>query len=441
MERKIWTYEQAVEYLLDIPKFTGKNSLQDTKAFLKRFSNPEAKMKVIHIAGTNGKGSVCAYLRSLLRERGYSVGTFTSPHLVELNERIQMDGIPVSNETILAAFERIQKELKKLHQEKGNNYHPSFFEYLFFIGILVFEEKTPDYVILETGLGGRLDATNSVEHPLLSIITQVGMDHMQYLGETVEQIAGEKAGIIKFRTPVVYAADVKCVEQVIKEKAKATESEDFAVSKKDYTFLKFKNKTIDFSYHSRYYDYVRLCLDTTAFYQMANASLALRAAEVLFPNGQITPDIMKKAVYETHWEGRMEEVLPNVFVDGAHNEDGIFAFLDSVSKDSCEGRRILIFGAVSDKAYAKIIRQITNSKLFSSIAVVDMDNARALSAVELKDVFTDNGALPPMVYQDVSEAFQAYESTKQKQDRIYIAGSLYLVGEFKGYLRMRGSHD
>ena len=441
MEEKKITYEKAVEYLLDIPKFTGKNSLQDTKNFLQRFSNPEKKMKIIHIAGTNGKGSVCAYLRAVLMEMGFSVGTFTSPHLIEINERIQVNAIPVENKKILDAFVGIQEEIDALRQEQGGNYHPSFFEYLFFMAILIFEKQMPDYVILETGLGGRLDATNSVDNPLVSVITSIGLDHMQYLGETIEQITDEKAGIIKQGIPVVYSAERECVAQSIKRKAKETESATFPVSKKDYAFLNFKNKTIDFSYHSRYYDYVRLCLDTTAFYQMENAALALRTAELLFPDGLIVPEVMQRAVFRTHWSGRMEEVCPNVFVDGAHNEAGIRAFLDSVRRDECNGYRFLIFGAVNDKDYKQMIKQVAESKLFRRIAVVSMDNGRALSSDELGNTFEEQGVAHTTVWSDVCSAYESLEHTKGELDRIYIAGSLYLVGEFKGYLRMRGSHD
>lgn len=441
MEKKNFTYEQAVEYLLNIPKFTGKNSLEDTKIFLAKLGNPERKMKIIHIAGTNGKGSVCAYLRSILMEMGFSVGTFISPHLIEVNERIQVNGIPVSGGELLEAFERILLKVQQGKQNEGSNYHPSFFEYLFFVAILVFEKRMPDYVILETGMGGRLDATNTVEKPLISIITKIGMDHMQYLGETQELIAGEKAGIIKQGVPVVYAADSPVVSNVIQRKADSLGVKTFPVSNNDYAFLNFKNKTIDFSYHSRYYDYVRLCLDTAAFYQMENASIALSAAEILFPNGEVTPQIMQSGVYKTHWEGRMEEICPNVFVDGAHNEDGIQAFLTSVRQDCCVGSRSLIFGAVSDKAYAQMIKQITESGLFLSIAVVNMDNGRALSADELKNTFERQGVTALSVWPDVGSAYEAFERKRGDEDLIYVAGSLYLVGEFKGYLRMRGSHD
>ena len=441
MSNMDFTYESAVEYLLDIPKFNGKNSLEDTKSFLKRLSSPEQNMQIIHVAGTNGKGSVCAYLRSILNDMGYTVGTFTSPHLIEMNERIRIDGVPVSNEDLLEGFSQVYKGIHELKCDKESNYHPSFFEYLFFMAMIIFNIKKPDYVILETGLGGRLDATNSIEKPLVSVITSIGMDHMQYLGDTVELIAGEKAGIIKNGIPVVYSDRDVAVTNVICQKAAENGSDAFSVSNSDYTFLNFKNKTIDFSYHSRYYDYVRLCLDTTAFYQMENVSIALRTAEILFNAGEVTPKIMAESVFRTHWEGRMEEVCSEVYVDGAHNEAGIKAFLESVSKDNCNGERMLIFGAVSDKAYERMIKRITDSKLFANVAVVNMDNSRAISADGLKAVFVKHGGYEPFMWSDVAGAYENFEKIKREHDKIYIAGSLYLVGEFKGYLRMRGCHD
>ena len=437
MEIEVRTYEQMEEYLLGIPKFAGKNTLENTRAFLKELGDPQKHMKIIHIAGTNGKGSVCAYLCALIREMGYTVGSFTSPHLVELRERIQINRIPVEKEQMLQAFFSVSKSLKKDRKEA---YHPSFFEFLFFMAMVIFDKERPDYVILETGLGGRLDATNSVEQPLASVITRIGMDHMQYLGDTIEKIAGEKAGIIKPGIPVVYDGEPEAAAQVIEHTAQRYGAPCFKVSKQDYGLLKFKNKSIDFSYHSRYYEYVRLTLDTVAFYQMENASVALKTAELLFSPGELTPEKMRSALYDTHWEGRMEEVLPDVYLDGAHNEDGVRAFLYSVGQDVCSGKRFLLFGAVKDKEYTEMLGQIQTSGLFDQMAAAVIHNGRSLSEEELRKVLKESGQQAE-VYQDAAEAFEKLFQEKHVGDRIYIAGSLYLVGELKSYLRMRGSHD
>lgn len=191
------------EYLERIPMWAAKkNSLEDVRAYLEEMGSPDRGMKIIHVAGTNGKGSVCSYLTSMLTETGYKVGTFISPHLEEIRERFLMNGDLVREDTYERAFYRV-KELSEKMVEKGYQ-PPTYFEFLFYMCMAVNEQCKPDFVILETGLGGRLDVTNVVEHPVLTVITSISMDHMQYLGNTIEEIAGEKAGILKPGVPVVY---------------------------------------------------------------------------------------------------------------------------------------------------------------------------------------------------------------------------------------------
>ena len=198
----ITTFEEAVNYLYDVPRFTKKNTLTDTKAYLQRLGNPDAKMKIIHVAGTNGKGSTCAYMRSILEAAGYRVAVFTSPHLVDIRERFLIKGEMVEKQTFLDAFLQIYESLdwKILSQDSETvtekvAYHPTFFEYLFFMAMIIFSKEEIDYCILETGLGGRLDATNAVSQKELSVITRISLDHVEYLGDTIAQIASEKAGI------------------------------------------------------------------------------------------------------------------------------------------------------------------------------------------------------------------------------------------------------
>ena len=181
-------YEEAVAYIDETPKFTKKNSLDHTKECLRRLGNPQDKFKVIHVAGTNGKGSTCAFLTSILREAGYSCGLFTSPHLVEINERFQINEVNIDNDTFLKAFEKVKALADELVAE--GSYHPTYFEMLFLMGMVIFAEAGVDYVTLETGLGGRMDATTAVENPVACVITSISLDHMQYLGDTVAKIAG-----------------------------------------------------------------------------------------------------------------------------------------------------------------------------------------------------------------------------------------------------------
>ncbi len=184
-------YEEVVRYIEDIPKFTKKHTLLHTREFMRRLGNPCQGRKVLHVAGTNGKGSVCAYMQAILLFEGKRVGFFTSPHLVKLNERIRINGKDIDDDTFCRIFAKVRQVAEEL--EKEGLEHPSYFEFLYGMGMLAFEENDAEYIVLETGLGGRLDATNSFEHPFLSVITSIGLDHTEILGDTIEKIAGEKA--------------------------------------------------------------------------------------------------------------------------------------------------------------------------------------------------------------------------------------------------------
>ena len=195
------SYEDCEQFLNQIPGFTDKHSIEDTRAFLEYLGSPQDNLKIIHVAGTNGKGSVCSYLSSVLVKADYTVGMFTSPHLVKLNERFAIDGKPVSEGVFLEVF---VETLRRVLEYDVEGYFPTYFELLFFVAMILYDVYPVDYLILETGLGGRLDATNVVNSPVLCIITEIGFDHMQYLGNTLKEIAFEKAGIIKPKVPIVF---------------------------------------------------------------------------------------------------------------------------------------------------------------------------------------------------------------------------------------------
>ncbi|MCH5342868.1 MAG: bifunctional folylpolyglutamate synthase/dihydrofolate synthase [Acetatifactor sp.] len=432
-KREIATFEEAVDYLNDIPKFTSKHTLEETKAYLHTLGDPDRKLYTIHVAGTNGKGSVCAYLRSILEEAGKSVCVFTSPHLVDIRERFLIRGRMVDKEPFLEAFLQIYDSLNWEALERGEGYHPTFFEYLFFMAMLLFAEAVPDYCILETGLGGRLDATNAVGVKALCVITRIGLDHVEYLGHTVEQIAGEKAGILQEGVPLVYADVEVETSRVFLRKGEELGIKMYPVSKNDYTFSELKNKMIDFSLHTRYYGYIRLRLNTVAHYQMENASLAVRAAEVLMGDAIPVRHIVD-GIFKCRWQGRMEEVFPEVYVDGAHNEDGIRAFLDTVRQDGVDGKRLLLFGAVSDKNYMRMTEQLVLSGLFAGIAVVPLKSGRTASLKQLESAFVRYPECNYTMYDSAEEGFLALREEQMSGERLYVVGSLYLVGEIKEFL-------
>ncbi len=435
IKKNITSFEEAVNYIYDVPRFTTKNTLEDTKKFLKKLGNPDRELQVIHVAGTNGKGSVCSYMGSILEEAGKSVALFTSPHLVDIRERFKINGEMVSEEAFLKAFLMIYESLDWAVLENGGGYHPTYFEFLFFMAMLMFKEAKPDYCILETGLGGRLDATNSVENKLISVITRISLDHVEYLGNTITEIAGEKAGIIKAGVPVIFADTDEESTAVFLEKAKMLSAECFPVSKSDYAFLKFKNKTIDFSYRSRYDEYVELRLCTIARYQMENCALAVRAIEVLDKEREITREEIYRGVYKAFWAGRMEEVLPGVFVDGAHNEDGVRAFIDTVAEDKEASAKILLFSVVSDKDYEKMLQKLAQSGLFDKIVLAHLQSYRAASLADMNRILMNYPKECVEQYDTVEDALNRVLALKRAEDHVYIAGSLYLVGEIKEYLK------
>ena len=427
-------YEAAVSYCLEIPRFTKKNSTESTRAFYEYLGKPGSNSKIVHVAGTNGKGSVCAFLQSICMQMNVKVGMFTSPHLCDIRERVRIDGEWMEEEAFLAIFKQLAESLLEFQAENSEQkeYHPSFFEWLFFIGMLYFERELPEVILLETGLGGRLDATNCIEAPTICVITKIGLDHMEYLGDTIEEIAGEKAGIIKPGIPVVYLKDKKEADAVIAITAGNLSSPYVFVSKEDVESIFFQDKRIDFSYKSRYYGYVRFSVASTAFYQVENALLAVNAAEELFKDS-LSVEILQKGIAAMRWEGRMEEVLPGVFLDGAHNEDGINAFLASVSRDGCKGKRKVLFSAVSDKQYAKMAGMIMDSELFDMIYTAPIDSARGVDTKELELVFARGQNVRHA--ESPQKALLEMLDDRGVDDYLYVAGSLYLIGQLKEWLK------
>lgn len=431
------SYREAEKYLLNIPRFSKKNKVEDTALFLEVLGNPDRNKKIIHVAGTNGKGSVCAYLCSILCEGGYKTGMFTSPHLVEMRERFRINKEKAEENIFVEAFRHVMGHLDRMRTRCGDKeYHPTFFELLFLMGMVMFEWEKVDYIVLETGLGGRLDATNAVRDPALTVITEIGLDHMEYLGNTVEEIAAEKAGIMKQGIPVVYCDKRKEASKVIEKRAKILGIETFPVSDGDCANVNLTNKNIDFSLQSRYYDYIRLTLATKALYQVENAAIAARCMEAL-PEAGITPEQIKKGIADTVWEARMEEIMSGVYLDGAHNEDGIRAFIETAEAIPCEGRRYLLFSAAADKDYETMIRLLEERPLFALTAATKLQNARAAAGEELQRIFGRYSGQSYIIFENVKDAFYFLLDKKKEEDCIYIAGSLYMAGEIKALLRRR----
>lgn len=435
-------FSEAVRYIDGIPKFVKKNTMADTKAFYRKLSCPCQNTRVIHVAGTNGKGSVCAYLQSVLLEAGYRAGMFTSPHLVDIRERIRVDDALISEEEFTEVFRQVREACTAKNAEQagedgnGGSYHPSYFEFLYFMAMLYFAKKKPDFIILETGLGGRLDATNSFPAPCICIITEIGLDHTEYLGETLAEIAAEKAGIVKKGIPLVYFAKNKCVSDVFDKTAKKAETRAFSVKTEEICLKKYDEKGIDFSYHCGYYKDSTFHLSTKALYQPENAALCIRAIAALGESGaaKVSGEALRRGLAKTRWEGRMEEILPGVWLDGAHNADGIAAFLQSVRADQAKDGRILLYSSLAEKAYGEMIKEITDAGLFEEIVVTKIESYRAAEPSALAGLF---GGKKAAVMEDLREAFTYCLRRRAEGRKVYITGSIYLAGQIKALVERK----
>ncbi len=427
-------YTEAVAYINETPKFTTKNSLEHTKECLRRLGNPQDSFQVIHVAGTNGKGSVCAYLASVLREGGYRCGLFTSPHLVKINERFQIDEVPVEDELFLRAFEKVKHLADELTAQ--GSYHPTYFEMLFLMGMCIFQEAGVSYVVLETGLGGRLDATNAIENPLACVITSISMDHIQYLGDTVEAIAGEKAGIIKKAIPVIYDANRHETAQVIEETAQGVGAPAYPVRREDFEIREITSSGIEFAYGKTDGRQQEYSIPFIARYQVMNSALALKTLEVLREQQDftaLTDSQVKAGIGGTRWQGRMETIQPGVIVDGAHNEDGVANFIETAMYFRDKYRIVLLFSAVDDKDYPHMIRRICSELRPAQVVTATIQEERAVDAQVLAQEFRKNGCTCVQAENSVKEAFQ--QAAELRGDGLlFCIGSLYLIGEIKSLI-------
>ena len=427
-------YTEAVDYIETIPKFTVKHPPEHTRELLSRLGNPQEGIKIIHVAGTNGKGSVCAYLNAMLLAGGKKTGLFTSPHLVRINERFQINGEDVSDEQFLDAFLKVEKAAKE-YEAEGEG-HPSYFETLFLMGMLIFKEAGVEYLVMETGLGGRLDATNVVEKPLASIITSISRDHTEYLGDTLEAIAGEKAGIIKAGVPVIYDASQPGPASVIAAKAKEMGSPAWPMEPSFYEMKTQSREGITFTFAYPGGEKAELAIPYVAKYQMMNASLAFYTMHILQDVHDIPKNVLAEGLSKIKWPCRMEMAAPGVIIDGAHNEDGIAQFVSTAGYFAKENEITILFTAVADKHYHEMIGEICEGIHPSHVVATQIDGSRVVPAEVLAEDFRKAGCTDVCAEPEIGAAYEKALG-KKGSGMLFCVGSLYLAGELKAYLAKR----
>ena len=427
-------YTEAVDYIETIPKFTVKHPPEHTRELLSRLGNPQEGIKIIHVAGTNGKGSVCAYLNAMLLAGGKKTGLFTSPHLVRINERFQINGEDVSDEQFLDAFLKVEKAAKEYEAEGAG--HPSYFETLFLMGRLIFKEAGVEYLVMETGLGGRLDATNVVEKPLACIITSISRDHTEYLGDTLEAIAGEKAGIIKAGVPVIYDASQPGPASVIAAKAKEMGSPAWPMEPSFYEMKTQSREGITFTFAYPGGEKAELAIPYVAKYQMMNASLAFYMMHILQDVHDIPKNVLAEGLSKIKWPCRMEMAAPGVIIDGAHNEDGIAQFVSTAGYFAKENEITILFTAVADKHYHEMIGEICEGIHPSHVVATQIDGSRVVPAEVLAEDFRKAGCTDVCAEPEIGAAYEKALG-KKGSGMLFCVGSLYLAGELKAYLAKR----
>ncbi len=434
--------QEAVDHLYDLPRFTQKNSLAHTRRLMALLGNPCADRPIIHVAGSNGKGSVCCFLYHMIRAGGATAAMFTSPHLVDIRERFQMNGRMASEAEFLSAYEEVQEAVETLRAE--GEPHPTFFEYVYAMAMLIFEAADVDWIILETGLGGRLDATNCAPTPVLAVLTSIALEHTEILGDTLESIAAEKAGILKPGVPVVYAAGDPAANAVITQRAEALGCETVPVAARTeadprfetfYEISKRSGNAIDFSLVSDYDGTTIWSVSGQALYQAQNAALAVTALRTLRRLGgsgidRMDDDTLRRGLRSADWPGRMQRVRPDLWLDGAHNPAGITAFLASAREIVREDTRgpLLLVGMATEKDQTAAAALLAQGLPWAGIAVTAIPGTRAGDPADLAALLTERTDAPVETYGDCREALDILRNRQQPGQTLFCTGSLYMIG-------------
>ena len=418
-------YQEAIEYIDSCAAYGIVPGLEGIKELLNRLGNPQKNLKFIHIAGTNGKGSTLGFVSTILTENGYKVGRYVSPTILEYRERFQIQGKSISKAEVGRLMEEVAIHADAMKEDGFS--HPTPFEIETAMAFLLFAEKKCDFVVLETGMGGTLDATNIIENTLISVITSISRDHMGYLGDSIEEIAAHKAGIIKRNTVVVSATQEENVKKVLENAAKEKMASKIVyVDMEEVKNVKYDLQKTVFSYK----DMKKLEISLLGTYQVQNAVLAWEAIQCLKEMGyEFKEAKIRKGFLLTKWPGRFQIIdkKPLFFVDGAHNAAAAKELRKSIQFYFTNKRIIYIMGVFRDKEYEQVI-ETTCDLAEHVITVAKKGNSRALPALELAHAVT---RVNPMVTvaDSVEEAVELSYLLADKNTIIIAFGSLAYLGD------------
>jgi dihydrofolate synthase/folylpolyglutamate synthase len=415
-----YTYDGCLKAMYGLRRFGIILGLETIKSILNALGNPQNNFYSIHVAGTNGKGSVAASLSSILQESGFRVGLYTSPHLVRFNERICINNGQISDGAVVKSFRAVQKA------HHGNRM-PTFFEFTTAMAFYEFGRQAVDWAVIETGMGGRLDATNII-HPAVSIITNVSLEHREYLGNTLAQIAREKAGIIKQATPVVTAIKQKQAKAIIRRIASKNSAPLYTLGE---NFRVKRQPCGGFSYYGIENSWPNMHTSLLGHYQVENAALAIAACELLIKNrAAISQKSIQNGLIKTRWPGRLEIVSehPIIILDGAHNLSAARKLAKFLGDNFAQRPIALVVGILNDKPYKGMLKSLLPVCFRAVITRAKTD--RALDTQRLfetaKKIMSD-----VTIVSDVAQAFKQTVDRADSNEVICVAGSLYVVGEAK----------
>jgi len=419
-------YKECIDWLYSFQKFGIKLGLDRIKFICKKLKNPQTNYEIIHIGGTNGKGSVCRFLESALVNSGYKIGTYTSPHLERFSERFVVNKKEISESVIVKLVEKIKPIIEEMIKEDNI---PTFFEIVSAMAFQYFRDENVDFAIIEVGLGGLYDATNIV-NPMLTIVTNVSYEHQNILGDKIEDISFEKAGIIKNGIPVITAATGKALD-IIKKVALEKNSTISIIDSNSWNKIGGGEDWQEFLISGSLKDY-NVKTSMIGRHQGENIALTIVAIETLQLNGlYITDESIIESFEKTKNPGRMEIVgfEPLILLDGAHNVAGMTSLKITLEEDFIYEKLILIFGILSDKNIQEILDIIV--PIADTIVTTKSQNSRAFDPLKLKEMIGKKGVI---IKDKIFDAIELAKKIAKKNDLICITGSLYTVGEARDYI-------